>query len=118
MARRVAPGALVEHMSSILVGDIQRILKEGHGYFVSPRSATGTRATGLAVHSRSANAVYKIINARRLAAAHLRTRKGVQASNLDVCIMSLHAPSAIGHEPEELDVFMRAVAHATPGNPR
>lgn len=97
------------------VDDIAGVTPAGHWFFLAPRHAAGTRCTGVAVHARWAHHVSTVYHAPRLSKVALKATQGAQDNNALITLISVHAPSEIGHTQEELDDLLRTLEREMPG---
>lgn len=76
---------------------------------VAPRHARGSLATGVVIHRRSADSIVRAHHSPRISAVWLQATQGREGNDLQICIVSAHAPSCIGHDEVALDEFMRSL---------
>lgn len=89
--------------------------RDGHMYFTAKKHPVDTRATTIAVHWRRASAVYEVQHAPRISKVTVRVQHGGQQNEVNLALISVHMPRAIGHWMDEMDIVATGVGRLLPG---
>lgn len=95
--------------------DIAMVTKQGHRVFTSSGQVEVSFATGIAVHRDLTDYIHHVTHHARFTTVTLRLAHEAHANRVLLKPISVHIPSSINSQDEQIDTALRQLEGAIPG---